>query len=90
MLTSADEGMRVAENDGSGLPENGRFSFRLNAEELERVRGMMDYFTKRYPKHTKITQKLIFLEGLDAIDYRIGENARKSSARKGDDKSEPR
>ena len=75
----------MAENQDTDefvIPEGGRFSFRLSSEEVERVRQVMQHVRKRYPKNTRMTQKLLFLEGLDAIEHRANENIRKSGGKK--------
>lgn len=70
-----------------GSSEGGRFSFRLNEEEMERVDVAMRQVASRYPPNIKITQKLLFLEGLSAIDWREHEKLRK---RKPASKASPR
>ncbi len=54
-----------------------RFSFRLTKEESERLKQLQVALQADAGKYSRITQRVVFLEALDALEWRMREKARK-------------
>lgn len=55
-----------------------RLSIRLTRLEMARVEALMEWLQGKFPKNAKIGQKTLFLEALDALDWRNREAVRKA------------
>ncbi len=55
-----------------------RLSIRLTPVEMARVEYWMEWLQSTFPKHAKVGQKTLFLEALDALEWRTRERARMS------------
>ena len=49
-----------------------RISFRLSVEEVARVQRVMEYLKSKASPYERVTQKRLFLEGLEALEARYG------------------
>lgn len=63
------------QQDGVELPT--RVSFRLTDEEAQRMTALQKVLQAEFGRYARVTQRVIFLEGLDALEWRLKEKARK-------------
>jgi hypothetical protein len=57
----------MSENEQEGRD---RMSFRLTPDEMLRVERLMEYLKSKAGKFEKVTQKRLFLEGLEALEQK--------------------